>query len=138
MVMAEPRRLPPAALLQPPSSRGGPGPVRVGFYEIEGTLGKGNFAVVKLGRHRITRSEVSGPRGGEGGGGRLRGAGGGRAQPGDPPQPAGRGAPPLPSPTQEHWGGGGEKKVISAWHTPPFLAAAGMPAPRWDRGIPRN
>ncbi|XP_054853446.1 serine/threonine-protein kinase SIK2 isoform X2 [Eublepharis macularius] len=64
MVMAEPRRLPPAALLQPPppqppSSRGGPGPVRVGFYEIEGTLGKGNFAVVKLGRHRITRSEVA-------------------------------------------------------------------------------
>lgn len=34
------------------------GPVRVGFYEIEGTLGKGNFAVVKLGRHRITRTEV--------------------------------------------------------------------------------
>ncbi|XP_033027518.1 serine/threonine-protein kinase SIK2 isoform X2 [Lacerta agilis] len=60
MVMAEPRRLPPAAaalLLQPP--RGGSGPVRVGFYEIEGTLGKGNFAVVKLGRHRITRSEVA-------------------------------------------------------------------------------
>ncbi|KAJ6653993.1 hypothetical protein lerEdw1_007625 [Lerista edwardsae] len=40
-------------------ARGGPGPVRVGFYEIEGTLGKGNFAVVKLGRHRITRSEVA-------------------------------------------------------------------------------
>ncbi|XP_048368582.1 serine/threonine-protein kinase SIK2 isoform X1 [Sphaerodactylus townsendi] len=61
MVMAEPRRLPPAALLQQPtsSSRGGPVPVRVGFYEIEGTLGKGNFAVVKLGRHRITRSEVA-------------------------------------------------------------------------------
>ncbi|XP_066495478.1 serine/threonine-protein kinase SIK2 isoform X2 [Tiliqua scincoides] len=65
MVMAEPRRLPPAALLlQPPPAatmmaRGGPGPVRVGFYEIEGTLGKGNFAVVKLGRHRITRSEVA-------------------------------------------------------------------------------
>ncbi|XP_070329698.1 serine/threonine-protein kinase SIK2 isoform X2 [Odocoileus virginianus] len=35
------------------------GPVRVGFYEIEGTLGKGNFAVVKLGRHRITRTEVA-------------------------------------------------------------------------------
>uniref|UniRef100_A0A8D0E8A6 non-specific serine/threonine protein kinase n=1 Tax=Salvator merianae TaxID=96440 RepID=A0A8D0E8A6_SALMN len=60
MVMAEPRRLPPAAalLLQPPRG-GGSGPVRVGFYEIEGTLGKGNFAVVKLGRHRITRSEVA-------------------------------------------------------------------------------
>ncbi|XP_051896066.1 serine/threonine-protein kinase SIK2a isoform X1 [Pristis pectinata] len=35
------------------------GPVRVGFYDIERTLGKGNFAVVKLGRHRITKSEVA-------------------------------------------------------------------------------
>ncbi|KYO35715.1 serine/threonine-protein kinase SIK2 [Alligator mississippiensis] len=52
MVMAEPRR-PPALLPR------GPGPVRVGFYDIEGTLGKGNFAVVKLARHRITRSEVA-------------------------------------------------------------------------------
>lgn len=32
---------------------------RVGFYEIERTIGKGNFAVVKLARHRITRTEVS-------------------------------------------------------------------------------
>ncbi|XP_043356935.1 serine/threonine-protein kinase SIK2 isoform X2 [Dermochelys coriacea] len=54
MVMAEPRRPPPLLLLPR-----GPGPVRVGFYDIEGTLGKGNFAVVKLGRHRITRSEVA-------------------------------------------------------------------------------
>ncbi|XP_061333970.1 serine/threonine-protein kinase SIK2 [Pezoporus flaviventris] len=52
MVMAEPRRPPP---LLPR----GLGPVRVGFYDIEGTLGKGNFAVVKLARHRITRSEVA-------------------------------------------------------------------------------
>ncbi|XP_014115335.1 PREDICTED: serine/threonine-protein kinase SIK2 isoform X2 [Pseudopodoces humilis] len=50
--MAEPRR-PPALLPR------GLGPVRVGFYDIEGTLGKGNFAVVKLARHRITRSEVA-------------------------------------------------------------------------------
>ncbi|XP_043936930.1 serine/threonine-protein kinase SIK2 [Protopterus annectens] len=35
------------------------GPVRVGFYDIEGTLGKGNFAVVKLARHRITKTEVA-------------------------------------------------------------------------------
>nr|Q8CFH6.1 RecName: Full=Serine/threonine-protein kinase SIK2; AltName: Full=Salt-inducible kinase 2; Short=SIK-2; AltName: Full=Serine/threonine-protein kinase SNF1-like kinase 2 [Mus musculus]BAC53845.1 salt inducible kinase 2 [Mus musculus] len=35
------------------------GPVRVGFYDIEGTLGKGNFAVVKLGRHRTTKTEVA-------------------------------------------------------------------------------
>ncbi|XP_041030479.1 serine/threonine-protein kinase SIK2a isoform X2 [Carcharodon carcharias] len=33
-------------------------PVRVGFYDIERTLGKGNFAVVKLARHRITKTEV--------------------------------------------------------------------------------
>lgn len=56
MVMAEPRRPPPALL---PLPRGAVA-VRVGFYDIEGTLGKGNFAVVKLARHRITRSEVSG------------------------------------------------------------------------------
>lgn len=34
------------------------GPIRVGFYDIERTIGKGNFAVVKLARHRITRNEV--------------------------------------------------------------------------------
>ncbi|XP_048459141.1 serine/threonine-protein kinase SIK1 isoform X2 [Rhincodon typus] len=34
-------------------------PLRVGFYEIEKTLGKGNFAVVKLARHRVTRSRVA-------------------------------------------------------------------------------
>ena len=33
-------------------------PVRVGFYDIERTIGKGNFAVVKLARHRITKTEV--------------------------------------------------------------------------------
>ena len=32
--------------------------VRVGFYDIEKTIGKGNFAVVKLGKHRITKTEV--------------------------------------------------------------------------------
>lgn len=34
--------------------------VRVGFYDIEKTIGKGNFAVVKLAKHRITKTEVSG------------------------------------------------------------------------------
>ncbi|XP_072369151.1 serine/threonine-protein kinase SIK1 isoform X2 [Scyliorhinus torazame] len=34
-------------------------PLRVGFYEIEKTLGKGNFAVVKLARHRVTKSRVA-------------------------------------------------------------------------------
>lgn len=34
-------------------------PIRVGFYDIEQTIGKGNFAVVKLAKHRITKNEVS-------------------------------------------------------------------------------
>lgn len=34
--------------------------VKVGFYEVERTIGKGNYAVVKLGRHKITKTEVSG------------------------------------------------------------------------------
>lgn len=34
-------------------------PIRVGFYDIEETIGKGNFAVVKMARHRITKSRVS-------------------------------------------------------------------------------
>lgn len=33
-------------------------PVRVGMYDVEKTIGKGNFAVVKLARHRITKSQV--------------------------------------------------------------------------------
>lgn len=33
--------------------------IRVGFYDIERTIGKGNFAVVKLARHRFTKTEVS-------------------------------------------------------------------------------
>ncbi|CAL8335327.1 unnamed protein product [Boreogadus saida] len=45
-----------ADTLQKPAVRG---PVRVGFYDIERTLGKGNFAVVKLARHRITKTEVA-------------------------------------------------------------------------------
>ncbi|CAM1314792.1 SIK2 (predicted) [Pycnogonum litorale] len=34
-------------------------PIRVGFYDVERTIGKGNFAVVKLARHRITKTEVA-------------------------------------------------------------------------------
>ncbi|XP_012273032.1 MAP/microtubule affinity-regulating kinase 3 [Orussus abietinus] len=33
--------------------------IRVGLYDIEGTIGKGNFAVVKLARHRLTKTEVA-------------------------------------------------------------------------------
>ncbi|XP_068685415.1 serine/threonine-protein kinase SIK1-like isoform X2 [Montipora foliosa] len=33
--------------------------IKVGFYDIETTIGKGNFAVVKLARHRVTKSQVA-------------------------------------------------------------------------------
>ena len=33
-------------------------PLRVGFYEVGRTIGKGNFAVVKVAKHRITKTEV--------------------------------------------------------------------------------
>uniref|UniRef100_H3D8T0 non-specific serine/threonine protein kinase n=1 Tax=Tetraodon nigroviridis TaxID=99883 RepID=H3D8T0_TETNG len=40
--------------------RAGPGrPLQVGFYEILRTLGKGNFAVVKLARHKVTKTQVA-------------------------------------------------------------------------------
>lgn len=32
--------------------------VRIGFYNIEKTIGKGNFAVVKLATHYITKVKV--------------------------------------------------------------------------------
>ena len=32
--------------------------LRVGFYDLERTLGKGNFAVVRLGVHRLTKTQV--------------------------------------------------------------------------------
>uniref|UniRef100_A0A665TZF7 non-specific serine/threonine protein kinase n=1 Tax=Echeneis naucrates TaxID=173247 RepID=A0A665TZF7_ECHNA len=36
-----------------------PPPARVGHYEIERTIGKGNFAVVKLATHSITKAKVA-------------------------------------------------------------------------------
>lgn len=42
------------------ASQGQQKPLRVGFYDIERTLGKGNFAVVKLARHRVTKTQVRG------------------------------------------------------------------------------
>ncbi|KXJ13094.1 serine/threonine-protein kinase SIK2 isoform X2 [Exaiptasia diaphana] len=33
--------------------------IRVGFYDIEKTIGKGNFSVVKLAKHRITKTKVA-------------------------------------------------------------------------------
>ncbi|XP_035925163.1 serine/threonine-protein kinase SIK1 [Halichoerus grypus] len=41
------------------SSQGQQKPLRVGFYDVERTLGKGNFAVVKLARHRVTKTQVA-------------------------------------------------------------------------------
>ncbi|XP_049322825.1 serine/threonine-protein kinase SIK3 homolog isoform X2 [Astyanax mexicanus] len=40
-------------------SAGRPPPARVGYYEIERTIGKGNFAVVKLATHVITKAKVA-------------------------------------------------------------------------------
>ena len=31
---------------------------RVGYYELEKTIGKGNFAVVKLATHTVTKTQV--------------------------------------------------------------------------------
>lgn len=39
-------------------SAGISGLVRVGFYELEKTIGKGNFAVVKLATHIVTGTKV--------------------------------------------------------------------------------
>lgn len=36
-------------------------PLQVGFYEIIRTLGKGNFAVVKLAKHKVTKTQVKQP-----------------------------------------------------------------------------
>ncbi|CAO2636263.1 Serine/threonine-protein kinase SIK1 [Lemmus lemmus] len=41
------------------SCQGQQKPLRVGFYNVEGTLGKGNFAVVKLAQHRVTKMQVA-------------------------------------------------------------------------------
>ena len=35
------------------------GIVKVGFYEVEATIGRGNFAVVKIAKHRVTKTDVS-------------------------------------------------------------------------------
>ncbi|KAL0626847.1 Serine/threonine-protein kinase SIK3 [Plecturocebus cupreus] len=40
-----------------PASRG-PMPARIGYYEIDRTIGKGNFAVVKRATHLVTKAKV--------------------------------------------------------------------------------
>lgn len=41
------------------SVAGGQGEGGIGYYEFEKTIGKGNFAVVKLANHTITNVKVS-------------------------------------------------------------------------------
>ncbi|XP_049795026.1 serine/threonine-protein kinase MARK2-like [Schistocerca nitens] len=50
---------PPPTSAATAAASSGATPIRVGFYDIERTIGKGNFAVVKLARHRITKTEVA-------------------------------------------------------------------------------
>lgn len=63
-------------------------PLRVGFYDIERTLGKGNFAVVKRATHLLTKAKVAARRAGAGGRDASRaGVGGGGGSGGDPEGP---------------------------------------------------
>ena len=57
---AAPAAVPPAAgppRPPAPASRG-PVPARIGYYEIDRTIGKGNFAVVKRATHLVTKAKV--------------------------------------------------------------------------------
>ncbi|KAM7085133.1 serine/threonine-protein kinase SIK3 isoform 3-T3 [Molossus nigricans] len=58
---AAPAAVPPAAgspRPPAPASRG-PVPIRIGHYEIDRTIGKGNFAVVKRATHLVTKAKVA-------------------------------------------------------------------------------
>ncbi|XP_057603800.1 serine/threonine-protein kinase SIK3 isoform X2 [Hippopotamus amphibius kiboko] len=58
---AAPAAVPPAAgppRPPAPTSRG-PVPARIGYYEIDRTIGKGNFAVVKRATHLVTKAKVA-------------------------------------------------------------------------------
>ncbi|XP_032328188.1 serine/threonine-protein kinase SIK3 isoform X4 [Camelus ferus] len=58
---AAPAAVPPAAgppRSPAPASRG-PVPARIGYYEIDRTIGKGNFAVVKRATHLVTKAKVA-------------------------------------------------------------------------------
>ncbi|XP_076832059.1 LOW QUALITY PROTEIN: serine/threonine-protein kinase SIK3 homolog [Brachyhypopomus gauderio] len=49
----------PAGRLANPGHSPASRPARVGYYEIERTIGKGNFAVVKLATHLVTKAKVA-------------------------------------------------------------------------------
>ncbi|XP_039525944.1 serine/threonine-protein kinase SIK3 homolog isoform X1 [Pimephales promelas] len=53
------RAQPNAPIHHPNASVSRPPAVRVGYYEMERTIGKGNFAVVKLATHMITKAKVA-------------------------------------------------------------------------------
>lgn len=74
---AAPAAVPPAAASPrppAPASRG-PAPARIGYYEIDRTIGKGNFAVVKRATHLLTKAKVAARRERGAGGSGARGAG---------------------------------------------------------------
>ncbi|XP_033717930.1 serine/threonine-protein kinase SIK3 isoform X4 [Tursiops truncatus] len=58
---AAPAAVPPAAGPPRPSAPAsrGPVPARIGCYEIDRTIGKGNFAVVKRATHLVTKAKVA-------------------------------------------------------------------------------
>ncbi|XP_062873338.1 serine/threonine-protein kinase SIK3 homolog isoform X2 [Trichomycterus rosablanca] len=71
-VMGGQTRVPPSSAMEHQSRVAGPNvacmrspgqarptPARVGYYELERTIGKGNFAVVKLATHIITKAKVA-------------------------------------------------------------------------------
>lgn len=57
---AAPAAVPPAAGQSRPTAPAsrGPMPARIGYYEIDRTIGKGNFAVVKRATHLVTKAKV--------------------------------------------------------------------------------
>ncbi|KAM5319180.1 serine/threonine-protein kinase SIK3 isoform 4-T4 [Glossophaga mutica] len=51
---------PAASSPRPPATASrGPVPARIGYYEIDRTIGKGNFAVVKRATHLVTKAKVA-------------------------------------------------------------------------------
>ncbi|XP_055516567.1 serine/threonine-protein kinase SIK3 homolog isoform X1 [Leucoraja erinacea] len=50
---------PPPQQPQQPQQQHKAGSARIGYYEIERTIGKGNFAVVKLATHIVTKAKVA-------------------------------------------------------------------------------
>ncbi|XP_027713278.1 serine/threonine-protein kinase SIK3 isoform X1 [Vombatus ursinus] len=57
---AAPAPVPSAGPPRPPApAPRGPMPARIGYYEIDRTIGKGNFAVVKRATHLVTKAKVA-------------------------------------------------------------------------------